>query len=309
MDSIFETIVRHENDHTNLLRNILDRYPVVAAVILDHLLGVRESAWDVSTYEYRTQSSFDSDDGRAIPDIRIEGDRFRCLIEVKVSPTVPFTKAQLEEYANCFEPEWENHLCYLVPREHREFQRHVTKDYEGTNGTKIHYRDWSTLMDTFSDELKARPQGVLLEAEAFWKRTFSVVTMTEAHMSFLSNWNGESYIAMRNLEHTIDQARKLFDVSEIETEAEMANVREYGFYLKNGKRYEMWIGIWADLDAPLLFGFHQKSTSWRRPSLRPTPDLTFKDYDLWRLGAETWGNPTKLFEAVTSFRDGLVYRD
>ena len=117
MESIFETIVRHENDHTNLLRNILDRYPNAASVILTYLLGAKESPWDASKYEYTTQSHFHGDDGRAIPDIQIEGPGFRCLIEVKVGVTVPFTKAQQEEYAGCFQSGIENHLCYLVPAE------------------------------------------------------------------------------------------------------------------------------------------------------------------------------------------------
>jgi acetolactate synthase regulatory subunit len=164
---------------------------------------------------------------------------------------------------------------YLLPREHPEFQRQDDKDPGGINGTQVHYRDWAALIVKLAGELEVRPDAVLLEAAIFWKRTFSVVKMTEDQMSFLSNWNGENYVAMRNLERTVDQARKLFDVSEVETEAEMSNVREYGFYLKRGKRYELWVGVWADLNAPLLYGFHQKSTSWSRPTPRPTPDLTY----------------------------------
>lgn len=308
MESIFETIVRHENDHTNLLRNILDRYPNAASVILTYLLGAKESPWDASKYEYTTQSHFHGDDGRAIPDIQIEGPGFRCLIEVKVGVTVPFTKAQQEEYAGCFQSGIENHLCYLVPAERRDYPGQH-KDREGANGTQIHYRDWGSLISLLLDELKLRPDAVLLEAATFWERTFAVVKMTENNMSFLSAWNGENYIAMRRLEQTVDQARKLFDVSEFETEAEMAGVSEYGFYLKRGKRYELWVGIWAELDTPLLFGFHQKSISWRRPCNHPQPELTFKNYDLWRLGAETWGNPALLFETVKAFRETLSYED
>jgi len=279
-------------------------------VILTYLLGAKGSPWDASKYEYMTQSHFDGEDGRAIPDIQIEGPGFRCLIEVKVSVSVPFTKAQLEEYADCFRSGTENHLCYLIPAERRDYPNQ-DRDRKGTNGTQIHYRDWAGLIRVILEDLKLRPDAVLLEAARFWERTFSVVKMTEANMSFLSAWNGENYIAMRRLERTVDQARKLFAVSDFETEAEYTGVSEYGFYLKRDKRYELWVGIWADadLDTPLLFGFHQRNIGWRRPCSSPQPDLAFKNYDLWRLDAETWGDPNKLFETVKAFRDGLVYED
>ena len=126
-------------------------------------------------------------------------------------------------------------------------------------------------------------------------------------MDFLRDWKGEHYIAMRRLQRTVDQARKNFELTGFETEAELSGISEYGFYLKRDNRYEFWVGIWADLDAPLLFGYEQQRTSWRRPSPRPLPDLTFKNYDLWRLGPETWGDPNKLFQTVKEFRDKLNY--
>jgi len=314
VESIFEAIVRHENDHTNLLRNILDRYPKSASVILNYLLGANESPWDVSKYEYTTQSHFYGDDGRSIPDIQIAGPNFRCLIEVKVSVSVPFTKAQLDGYASCFQSGMENHLCYLVPSERRDYQN-APRDRVGANGTKVHYRDWTGLVRLLLDELRLRPDAILLEAATFWEQMFTVVKMTETNMTFLSEWNGNDYIAMRSLERTVDQARKLFDISEFETEQESIKVGEYGFYLKRAKRYELWAGIWvdpdspSDLDSPLWFGIRQMGTGWRQPHPRPQPDLAYKKYDLWRLGPETWGNPVKLFETISAFRSTLVYKD
>ena len=86
MQSIFEAIVRHENDHTNLLRNLLDRDANVASAVLTYLLGDKEGGWDTASYHYMSQSCFMSDDGKAIPDIRIDGSRFPLLDRSKSQP-------------------------------------------------------------------------------------------------------------------------------------------------------------------------------------------------------------------------------
>lgn len=115
MQTIFESVVRKENDHTNLLRNVMERYPQVAASTLSYLVGRPVSEADAASFSFRTQCSFTGVDGREVPDLLVAGYDFRCLIEAKIDPGLDLTRAQQGGYRGCLESAGERHLCFLVP--------------------------------------------------------------------------------------------------------------------------------------------------------------------------------------------------
>ena len=105
MQTIFEGVVRKENDHTNLLRNVMERHPQVAASALSYLIGRSVSGRRVHlAFEFRTQCSFFGPGGREVPDLLVEEHDFRCLIEAKIDPHgLQLTRAQHDGYKGCFE--------------------------------------------------------------------------------------------------------------------------------------------------------------------------------------------------------------
>src|SRR5665213_1353756 len=127
MPTIFDNVVRNENDHTNLLRNLMVRHPGIAACVLQSLTKRDISELHAASFEIGTQKSFSGAEGREIPDIVVEGSAFRCLIEAKIDPALPLTPNQAKGYQSCFTPDADCHLVFLVPREwkHRAVAENV----------------------------------------------------------------------------------------------------------------------------------------------------------------------------------------
>jgi hypothetical protein len=119
MSTIFDSVVTKENDHTNLLRNIMERYPKAASVVLSHLLNRNVSKDEAASLQFKTQHPFVGANGREIPDILVEGHNFRCLIEAKIDPALDLTSGQKRGYKACLTGSGERHLCFLVPNDWR----------------------------------------------------------------------------------------------------------------------------------------------------------------------------------------------
>ncbi|MGA2051509.1 MAG: hypothetical protein ABSG96_27910, partial [Terracidiphilus sp.] len=117
MSTIFDNVVTKENDHTQLLRNIMERDPKAAAAVLSYLINRDVSEVEAASLEFRTQRLFWGANGREIPDILVEGSGFRCLIEAKVDPTLELTEGQKAGYQGCLKGDGERHLAFLVPSE------------------------------------------------------------------------------------------------------------------------------------------------------------------------------------------------
>jgi hypothetical protein len=307
MHSIFDSVVTKENDHTNLLRNIMERHPRVVESTLSYLVDKRVSAIKAASFQFRTQCSFLGEDGREIPDMLVEGPDFLCLIEAKIDPSLDLTPVQKTGYKGCFGPAGERHLCFLVPNEwkHSKSVDEVRTSLQGT-GIEVHKQKyWRELIENLKGTSESLSDAILIEVLGFWKRRFEVVTMSLPEKEFLNTWSGEKYSAFRKLQKNIDQARKLFDARGYETEDDQD---DYGFYIKQGRLYDLWIGIWTESTAPLSYGFDAKWPDWRRPNPVPTSPITTKDGSkLWPLGPDTWGDPEKIYAAVKSFLDSQKY--
>jgi hypothetical protein len=309
MRTIFESVVRKENDHTNLLRNFMERHHQAAASTLSYLVGRSVSDAEAACFEFRTQRSFFGQGGREVPDLLVEGHDFRCLIEAKIDPGLQLTRAQQDGYKGCFESVGERHLCFLVPDswKHPEIVERVRASLQSV-GIAVHLRRWRELVEGLTDTVESLGDAILIEAISFWKWRFEVENMSLNEKEFLNAWSGEQYTAFRKLQKTIDQARDLFDArGGFETELETSYTDSYGFYLKRTRKYLLWIGIWTPSQVPLSYGFHATKSIWRRPNPIPVSPISIDEHNLWPLGPETWDNSEKIYASVKSFIDSQNY--
>lgn len=313
MHTIFDSLVTKENDHTNLLRNVMRQLPEAAACILTCLVDRDVSEAEAGRFEFLTQYSFWNADGRAVPDLLIEGLDFRCLIEAKINPEIPMTQAQARGYKECFKSGKERYLCFLVPEDwkHSERIEQIKKDFEGE--IEVRLRSWREVIERLEKCSEAHENLVLTEVISFWKWRFGLLGMSDTETELLNEWSGdtlsrERFSAFRKLEKSINQAQNLFNKLGYETEAEHQFAQSYGFYIKRDRRYLLWLGIWTESPAPLSYGFHPTGVSWHRPNPVPTSPFATRDgYSLWPMDQESWCSPEKIVSTVKSFLDSQQY--
>jgi hypothetical protein len=281
----------------------MDRDPKAASIILTCLTGEEISEIDAAKFIYRTQRSFEGPDGREIPDIVVDGEGLQYLIEVKLDPELGLTPRQCDGYAGCFAKDREQKfLCFLVPNDwkHSEDIRRVENVLQAKN-VRTRLCRWQSLISEI-DECIAQTQNreLLKEALSFWKWRFEICPMDQSERNFITTWSGEKYRAIRKLEKTVDQAKKLFDARRSKTELE-TDVTTYGFYIKRDSFYLLWVGIWDLAPGPLSYGYHLEKPDWIRPKSPPPLPVTASKYHLWVLGPETWDEPELLYANVESF--------
>jgi hypothetical protein len=307
MTTIFDNIVTKENDHTNLLRNIMERHTKVAAAVISYMLKRDVSQVEAASFEFSTQHSFLSESGREIPDILVRGPNFRCLIEAKIDPTLGLTDGQKRGYRGCFTDTGERHLCFLVPNEWKHAAGIDEVRTLLANAISVpppsHWREVVRVLEEVS---KTLADTILDEAISFWKWRFQFKPMTPQERDSLSIWPEERYSAVRKLEKTLDQAKGLFDARNFKTELETSDVYSYGFYIKREKSYILWVGIWTKAPAPLSFGFHSTKMDWLRPKELPLAPTVANDHHLWPLPSETWDDSEKLYAYVNDFLQSHV---
>jgi hypothetical protein len=304
MPTIFESVVTKENDHTNLLRNIMERHPRAASAILSYLLGRSVSEVEAASLEFRTQHSFSGVNGREIPDILVEGHNFRCIIEAKVDPALDLTSGQRGGYQACLTGGGERHLCFLVPNDWRHASSVEQVSALLNDSVSVHISHWRELVSKLEEISRPLTDEVLNEAIRFWKWSFKLEPMTPEEKQSLNTWSKEKYSAIRKLGRTISQAKGLFDARDarsFDTELETSDINSYAFYIKRGGSYLLWIGIWTKSSTPLSFGFDRRSAAWNRPLNPPLAPIKADPYDLWPLDSEAWDKPEKIYTAVKSF--------
>jgi hypothetical protein len=317
MLTIFDSVVTKENDHTHLVRNLMDRSPKVAAILLSCLMQRKVSEVDAANFIYRTQRSFAGPDGRQIPDIVVLGENLQCLIEVKIDPELGLTPKQLDGYASCFSAEREQKdLCFLVPNDWKHSQEvvQIGNALQELN-VRVHLCHWQYLISKLAESVASTEDDLLREVVSFWKWRFEISQMTPEERVFMKTWSGEKYRAIRKLEKTVDQIKKLFDARQYKTEFE-ADVTAYGFYIKREDIYLLWIGIWDMAPAPLSYGYQLESPHWLKPSSTPpggtaVPEGTTAPknrYRLWALPQEAWDNAELVYAQAVSYLDNCLPR-
>src|ERR1017187_3933029 len=196
MPTVFDSVVTKENDHTNLLRNIMERDSKAASVVLSHLLSRNVSEEEAALLEFKTQHSFVGANGREIPDILIEGRNFRCLIEAKIDPALDLTSGQKRGYQACLTGSGDRHLCFLVPNDwkHASSVEQVSALLNDT--VSVHASHWRELIGKLEETSRPLTDEVLNEAIRFWKWSFKLEPMTPEEKQSLNTWSEEKYSAI-----------------------------------------------------------------------------------------------------------------
>ena len=303
MATVFDNIVTKENDHTNLLRSIMERHPKASATILSCLLTPQEiSETEAASLRISTQHASVGADGREIPDILVEGPDFHCVIEAKVDPLLGLTDGQMKGYAGCFTQPGNSHLCFLVPDRWKHSQSLNEVRTALPANVALHVCDWRKLINNFEGFSVHISDEVIDEAIRFWKWSFEIDHMTLQERDSLYPWSSEKYSAIRKLEKAVSRAKALFDArGNLKMKLETSDTYSYGFYLKQGQSYLLWVGIWTEAPAPLSLGFHANKGEWRRPKDVPAPSATADGYYLWPLELETFDDSEKIYSQVKSF--------
>jgi hypothetical protein len=301
MPTIFDDLVTIENDFTNLLRGILERQPSLLVPGLYRLAGIELKQRDLITAALRTQTVFAGANGRAIPDLLIETESFRCLIEIKIDPGLPLSEAQKQGYESCFSGPKRRYLGFLVPdnwQYKHQFEQIRSSDCSQLNTI---LSTWPELVKAIEPEVKKIGDPVLNEALLFLSETFEAHKMTPKEESSLAQWPNDTVSALRKLELTLQQAKKIFASRGLGTEFEKPSFDEHGFYLKQDGVYLLWIGIWSKAPAPLSFGYNTSHPRWRKLSPTAPPDRVNDGYLLWKLLPETWDDASLLVQQVSRF--------
>lgn len=297
MATIFDNIVVKENDHSNLLRNVMERDPKAAAVILTFLMGRTVTNEEAASLVFHTQRCFDGKNGREIPDLVAEGGGFRYVIEVKVDPNLELTSGQETGYLACITGELQTFVSLLVPGEWK---------HQAPKGVSV--RSWRRLITVLEDYSAKLTDSILDEVIAFWQSTFQAAQMDERERQYLSEWSPVKYSAIGKLEKAVVQAKNLFVARGFDTAGYYTEEIEsaFGFYLKRDGKYLLWVGIWADVPAPLSFGFDRKRGGWLRPArpdALPRSDFEVDHHQLWVVAHDAWDSPELIYERVNSFLD------
>jgi hypothetical protein len=128
--------------------------------------------------------------------------------------------------------------------------------------------------------------------------------MTPDERKWLNDWKGDKLSAIRKLEKTVRQTKALFDAHEFKTEPE-SEVDAYGFYIKSGPKYQLWVGIWTESPIPLSYGFHRTEPNWLSLTKPPVGSVLSRSgsHCLWPLEEQTWDKPEQVYERVKAFLD------
>lgn len=305
MTTIFDNIVRTENDYTNLLCGLLQRHPKLAAAIVSQLVGHDIALDKAATFSFRTQQSFLSPDGRSIPDLVIQGATFWCLVEVKIDPQLGLTDRQMEGYQACFPKEGERYLAFVVPEDwHCMSQAESIQSSPALQGIQVRVIDWPTLIGPLSELLRHLDDRVLGEAINFMKWAFEIEPMTNSERESITPWSSERYSAIRKLEKTVDRTKKLFDARGFKSELETSDIQSYGFYVVRDRSYLVWVGIWTKSPSALSFGYHSTNSGWIRPTIPPNGWIE-EEYHLRALEASCLEDPELIYAKVRAFLDSV----
>jgi hypothetical protein len=304
MATVFDNIVTKENDHTQLLRALMERHSGVACAVLSHLMGQNFTEELSATLTFAAQSSFVSEFGREIPDLVVTGSGIHCLIEAKVDPSLELTEAQRRGYKHCF-PQAEGcykYLCLLVPDEWKHWASFQEVQDALPSEIKCRITSWRQLIKALEAASMASSDPLLLEALRFWKTRFEVEPMTTEERQVLQSWSESLYAAVTKLEKSVTQAKALFEARNWQTELE-TDTQSFGFYLKQANAYLLWVGIWTKAPSPLCIGVNARKGGWIRPrdfadAPAKTPDLI---WHLWPLDSTAWDDAQRIYDDVTAY--------
>jgi len=246
--SIFSKAIRDENAHSQLFCNLMSHSKPFRALAFKFLFGNRLPKNDLTVH-----SQFNlGDEGRPDIKISINGSRDCRFVEVKLDKNCPPTRYQRLGYGV------PTALVFLVPRgwKYRD---------EIPAGSAL--RLWSDLageleldQDLLAGDIFVREYLLLLNL------TFPSIRFNRAEIKIMTDTSKEQLITVARKLHRIVDALAVHFAG-LEVKGHKLGIEwgdtdsEYGFTIKVGKGYLLWVGMWSQ--AKLLLGAaYQDGPGW-----------------------------------------------
>jgi hypothetical protein len=264
MDSIFEGIVKDENDHTRLLANLAERHPIIKAHLLERFSNGKVSNSNYLNLAIDTQwIHTDENLTRMIPDIRIKGNGFTCLLEAKIQNSLTLNSTQRSLYHSCLEGDDEKYFCVLV-RSIAKYEHEFPsmREFAAEKGIHLHALSWADLLSSLEKFVEQLNDEIASEVVSFLKRRFEVVTWSEEERKKIEEeWSVESFLAIRKLEKVIEQTKAVAEAKGYKTEGEYSAPESHGFYIMSNRKYSIWIGTWSEAKVPVSLAISPKDSA------------------------------------------------
>jgi hypothetical protein len=295
--SIFHKVVRREPGYTQLLVNLMKRYPDFRNAVLAALLNPAVSN---TVLPHEIEADINAEQG-CRPDIIIHSNDLLAYIEVKIRHNCQMTDNQICEdltdssksgYVQNLRASPARHrwMVFLVPAgwSHRiqaeEFLQHVKTLTTSINTRLVSWEDVLQIVQRFaSDPIIREFHQVLLEQ-------FGPITFTEEEVSMLTSETfAPAFRGVRKLESTIDAVETEVTKSGFATERER-DEETYGFYVMRGRNYLLWFGVWlevTDQKGGELFVAVQKNSRKVPPEIAQRFEAVCKDMNPFDVSTET----------------------
>jgi hypothetical protein len=276
MNSIFDKIVRKEDDFTQLLCNLMGSSPAFHDCIasLFTMDGLHRSVehFEASAQVNLRESQDDTHRGR--PDAVIKSASTIIYLEVKIERDCKMTVYQKDFYADGLSKiaRRNRFLVFLTP----DFWTDSSLIQEIEHGPEVSVRHitWSEVMEALGQ--LGKTDIFVAEFYQLLQNKFGKITWNEEERKLaLSDDFGTNIGAYRKLMRVVDDLKKCVDELPKLRPAGFRTqwdplLEEYGFYLIKKRQYIAWIGMWSVGPTPISFTV---STSWVSEHPKAASDL------------------------------------
>jgi hypothetical protein len=276
-DSVFYKLVRDENSYTQLLCNLLRRsqelrHRFAALFVPEKYAGL------ITRDQVRPQTILPE---CGIPDIVVQNQQLSLLVEVKVTASrgltcnqeVIGTAGRESGYLKFLLGTSSAHRClgFLVPRDWaygEELQRALN---EATEVYRVAFkvRYWDEVVNEIHTVLATAHDPFLEEFRVLLAERFGPMSFVGQELTML--FTKEFPIrAVRKLDILVEELADKSKAAgfELEWTKSTERLNENGFYLKQGKEYLLWFGVWTELweaeGFPLAMALQGRSASQLR---------------------------------------------
>ncbi len=274
--------------------------------MFEQFLRLKLTPNQLSTLVYKLQHSFVGERCEHIPDLTVCGNDFWCVVEVKVDPSLELQNSQQEGYSECFR-ERDGVLWFITPKAYKHWG--VIESLRHSADRQVEHSHWEDLVIAIEQSVDLT-DSVMAEIVQFWKETFPAVQMSEPNIATLEQWQPETFVALRKGEALLDEVGKIVDARGTYKISRETSCDEYGFYLKQGDSFLLWIGMWRSATAAFAAGIRdQRAKEWRVvPS--NIPDDLYAVGDNWHLRnlpRAAWKNSSAFVTEINRLLDDLGY--
>jgi len=257
--SIFTKVVKNENSTTELLRNLFQEKPFLDKFL--DLFLVKNSISDITFGDISTQMH--SPEGR--PDIVIDNENCRVLVEIKTKSNTDLTNAQNKGYKGVFNERnsIERYLIFLVPKSYSscdKIKKTIFPSIEKIDvNTKLVF--WEDIIDLIEKERLDEQSPLLAHFNMLLREWYTPVRVDFSPGEIKSMFTKNIPVVFRKLVEIVNSIDKNnTHESSLYSPRDMS---EYGIYFKDHKGenilfFGMWMQFWEEHAKPLCFGVGDK---------------------------------------------------